>query len=674
MYPTENPRNSQLSSNGVLAHRAVNHALSLAREGFRVIPLGDPTSETPKSPFMKNWPNVATNNKKQIRKWWSEHPDANVGWVMGLQPNGRYLVALDIDMKDGKNGEKSLARYELLDLKTDGRQTLTPSNGRHLVFWTTRDFKNSVEIADGIDIRSGGGQIVAPGSIFEGKAYVKLDGEIPELPEWMAGIIDAAGGATRAKRKDAATPLVELDQPHQIAAATKWLTEEAPEAVEGNRGDSTTFKVCATVKDFGISEPEGLSLIWENWNETKAIPSWDMDDLRRINSSAHRNGQLPAGIKDPKGEFGDADVSCLETGIETTPKPKRGLYYLGLKAGAEQAIRAMGRPLVKGLLDCGAFSLLFGPTNSGKTFVMLDIAFHIAAGRPWQGRKVKQGLVIYVAAEGGRGILKRLFALRKHYGVDDVPLVVVPCPVNLLDKTQAGDTSKLIALVRQAEVEYGQPAELVVIDALSRSLAGGNENAPDDMGTFVGHVDRVRAALKSHLTVVHHTGLTETHRARGSTVLPAAVDTEIRVLDGEISTTKQRDREKIKPLRFKLKNIPVGVDEDGDPVSSCVIEVFAAPEFDVGLTPSEAETLERLRELGRLTTDARDKAKHPKAPDEVIFKTGALVDYLQTRSDDEQTSALNRTTINNTLIALGDKRAIKKLKHGQWVLANVWDV
>lgn len=41
--------------------------------------------------------------------------------------------------------------------------------------------------------------------------------------------------------------------------------------------------------------------------------------------------------------------------------------------------------MVKGWLDRNCLSMLYGPSNAGKTFVALDIAMHIAAGQPWRG-------------------------------------------------------------------------------------------------------------------------------------------------------------------------------------------------------------------------------------------------------------------------------------------------
>ena len=58
--------------------------------------------------------------------------------------------------------------------------------------------------------------------------------------------------------------------------------------------------------------------------------------------------------------------------------------------------------LVDDIIDEGAFSVMYGASGSGKSFVMMDIDFHIAMGRPWNGHDVRQGPVAYVAAEGGK--------------------------------------------------------------------------------------------------------------------------------------------------------------------------------------------------------------------------------------------------------------------------------
>ncbi|WP_185803976.1 AAA family ATPase [Pontivivens nitratireducens] len=87
--------------------------------------------------------------------------------------------------------------------------------------------------------------------------------------------------------------------------------------------------------------------------------------------------------------------------------------------------------MVKGWLDRNCLSMLYGPSNAGKTFVALDIAMHIAAGQPWRGLRVNGGPVLYIAAEGGAGIRNRLAAIKR----DRPELAAAPSPCCLLGWT-----------------------------------------------------------------------------------------------------------------------------------------------------------------------------------------------------------------------------------------------
>ena len=60
--------------------------------------------------------------------------------------------------------------------------------------------------------------------------------------------------------------------------------------------------------------------------------------------------------------------------------------------------------VIKGLIPECSFASIYGPSGSFKSFLALDWACHIATGKDWDGHKVKQGAVLYVAGEGGFGV------------------------------------------------------------------------------------------------------------------------------------------------------------------------------------------------------------------------------------------------------------------------------
>lgn len=242
--------------------------------------------------------------------------------------------------------------------------------------------------------------------------------------------------------------------------------------------------------------------------------------------------------------------------------------------------------LIKGMLDRGAMSVLYGPSNSGKTFFALELAFHIAAGRQWQGRRVHGGTVLYLAAEGGRGIVNRMVAIRDRAGIADAPLALRRAGLDLLNPN--ADLPRLIKLAGAIEAEA--PLGMVVVDTLSRVIAGGDENGPVDMTAFVRNVDELRQHTGAHVMVVHHTGKDVARGARGHTSLRAATDTEIEIKvdeNGErcAEVTKQRDHAGGESFFFGLEPVQLGTDADGDPVSSCIVVYTEAKQNPNGTPP-----------------------------------------------------------------------------------------
>ncbi len=236
--------------------------------------------------------------------------------------------------------------------------------------------------------------------------------------------------------------------------------------------------------------------------------------------------------------------------------------------------------LIKLILDRASVGLVYGPSGSGKTFFVIDLAGHIAAGIPWRGHRVKQGTVVYIAAEAGTSALRRFSAWRNHILAesheDRVPLAIVTRGANLLDP---GEVDSLIQ-----QITPDRPA-LVVIDTLSRSIAGGDENSSQDMTQAIGCADRIRDELGSSVLFVHHSGKDQAKGARGHSALFAAADTVIAVNDYTATVEKSRDGESGAAYGFKLRVIELGEDSDGDPVTTCVVE------------PTEATTTAKAKPL-----------------------------------------------------------------------------
>lgn len=251
---------------------------------------------------------------------------------------------------------------------------------------------------------------------------------------------------------------------------------------------------------------------------------------------------------------------------------------------AEIKPRLENNALVKGLLGAGSMSVLYGDSNTGKTFLTLDVTLHITLGWTWYGRRVRQGGAIYIAGEGAHGIENRVAAFRKHHHLDgeDLPFAVIPSAVDLCSAN--AETERLISTVNDVATRFGSPIAVVVVDTLSRALAGGNENSPEDMGAYVRHVDRIRQSTNAHVLSVHHCGKDAARGARGHSLLRAATDTEIEVTRDEASgissarISKQRDLPiGSETMAFRLAGVELGMDEDGAPVTYCVVDPTDGP-------------------------------------------------------------------------------------------------
>ena len=224
--------------------------------------------------------------------------------------------------------------------------------------------------------------------------------------------------------------------------------------------------------------------------------------------------------------------------------------------------------ILKGILPKAELAVVFGASGSGKSFLVLDWCAAIVRGELWRDRKTKKSSVVYVCAEGSSGFKKRMRAYVKVRGgrMQDMPAVVADAP-NLLNQEDVAD---LIAALKA----HG-PVDMVVIDTLSATTPGGNENEGKDVGRALGHCKAIHKATGALVLLVHHSGKDATKGARGWSGLRAAADTEVeisRVGDMRVATlTKGKDVEDGLQWGFKLQQEVLGLDEDGDDITSCVV-------------------------------------------------------------------------------------------------------
>jgi hypothetical protein len=229
--------------------------------------------------------------------------------------------------------------------------------------------------------------------------------------------------------------------------------------------------------------------------------------------------------------------------------------------------------IVKGVFGVNEFTMLSGKPGSGKSVITTDLACHVAAGMEWHGRRVKQGLVVYVAAERRDLTKRRMRAFRKRHGIGRIPLAVIGGRMDLT--STVADAEALAASIRQLEEDCGHKCVWIVIDTLTRVFGPGDQNASKDMSRFVLSCDALREAVPgSHVTVIHHTGWNG-DRGKGAIDLDGAVDASFLVKkEGRgylLECDGTNDGEEGAITRFTMEGVQVGVDEDGEPTIAPVV-------------------------------------------------------------------------------------------------------
>ena len=246
--------------------------------------------------------------------------------------------------------------------------------------------------------------------------------------------------------------------------------------------------------------------------------------------------------------------------------------------------------ILEGVLTSGDGSVLYGDSNSGKTFLVIDMACAIARGINWMGRRTEQGLVIYLAAESPSSVQRRLQGYQKHHKTRVPYFVIVQSPIDLFDGNE--DTDRVIGLVKTIEEQTGVRAVLIIGDTLARLSAGANENAGQDMGLVVKRFDQIRNECNAHFLLIHHSGKNAAAGSRGWSGVRAAVDTEMEVTETTqgrcCEITKQRDLStKGERIGFTLQSVNLGVTKWDKPADVAIVVSADAPKSSKGKRISE---------------------------------------------------------------------------------------
>ena len=585
----------------------VDAALELQSLGLSVFPL----TARGKKPIVESWAPYQEHCAPAdvVAKWWGEYPDANVAVACG--PVSGVLV-LDVD---GDVGCEALATLEAKHGALPETWRSLTGKGKHYWFYYPpgRSIGNSAKkLGAGLDTRGQGGYVVGPGSVHENGKEYRWDvppgaAELADCPPWLLTIIDPPPAPARlvvdngnGQQRDRGGDDAREKYLDSAIAGERGSVEAAP---EGTRNDALNMAAFSLGQLVGGGELDADYVRQTLLTAALNVGLTQKEALTTIESGLSKGRLKPRTVPQRERQ------GYRQNGAEPPPhgeKKEPGIIRL---VSASGILLDNGPPyLCKGLIHRGDMSVLYGQSGCGKTFLALYIAHAIATGRPIFNRRVRRAAVALFALEGSSGLAKRLVAIQERHG-QAADLFVHRTPLTLFQNTPI--------MLEMIEAVKAVNAGLVIFDTLSRTMAGANENAPEDMTAMVGMFDIIRAKTGAHVMLVHHSGKNEALGARGHSSLRAAVEVEMEVAASEsgsrtMAVTKGRDDADGKVISFELEPIELGKDDDGDAIETCVVEEAGAAAPDrprakpPKLTAAQAMLLKVLSGLPQIVSPTHE--------------------------------------------------------------------
>ena len=450
-------------------------------------------------PYGFRWRDEATNDPREQASLQRRHPGAN--WGVATGPSG--LVVVDVD-EHGVSGTGTLR--ELCQEHGPFPATFTvttPSGGRHYYF--RGQGRSSVgALGPGIDTRGKGGYVVAPGSVVDGVTYhIEDDSPPAPLPPWIEE-------ALRQSERRVADAMVDLDQDHAVMRAIRFLEDEPP-AIEGEGGDTHTYRTCCALRDLGISADMTLDLLVSIWNP-RCEPPWDDQELSRKVENAYNYAKNTHGCADPTVAFPAVTQAMLDA-LPPLPRERIRAKRQPLTADAIDIDAIPPRQWVLGhRLIRGYVSLLVAPGGAGKSIYSVTEALAVASGLPLTGEKVhRPGPVLMLNTEDPTDeIQRKLAAANRYYDLDRSVLAKVHYLSALAEPMRVVRSDHDGAYVDEAEVQWiidyciEHRIRLLVIDPLIR-FHGINENDNAEMDLMTAVLARIANETQVAILLCHHT-------------------------------------------------------------------------------------------------------------------------------------------------------------------------
>lgn len=561
-----------------------DHGVRLVELGYTVLPIQPGT----KRPDIQNWPNV-TATADDVVKWYS-----NGRAQHGAGINARDTPAIDVDVMDTEVAQQM---SDAIDRIFPGVALMTRTGlaPKFLIpFRSETPFRKitSNVYTDGIDdhkveILGDGQQWVA--------YHIHPETRNPYL--WFDGIDDT--GIAAVAHCD--LPILRESDAQLVIDAFEALAAERCRSGEWTalrKSQNEQSRLSAPLSNLGDpfadqtvgkSESEVVSLLaryenadsdYDHWFAILAAVQHELGDEGRdaaydwSSSSAKHTDEKFNTTWNSLGRYTGRQItlrSLLKGHAAPNKAPTVSDLAFKFYSGDDYSVDFAAAPeIIEDVLPDRGIVMVYGPSGKGKTFWTLDLAFHVHNGIKWRDKDVAGGDVMYVAAEAGRGIKKRIQAVKRLNPEWRSPFFADIAP----------DLASPVSLeaVRDAALAVGKPA-IVIIDTMSASFEG-DDSSQQDIAKMMRNLKTLSDALECLIIFVHHT-TKDGGSYRGSGVLFANVDAVLELVsEGEgterkqwITQRKHREGEDGRSYPFALRiSEPLAFKPNGKPITSCTVE------------------------------------------------------------------------------------------------------
>ncbi len=341
-------------------------AVQYAKLGWYIFPLA-PRSKMPAISKKDNGNGLhdSTNDPERISKWWTKHPDHNIGLNVGK--SGLYV--LDID---GERGADSLLELEKEYGILPSTLVAVTGKGHHFIFKLPegKEMGNTAsKLGPGIDTRGVGGYIVLAPSIHpDGHEYDWLnEGVAPaELPQWVQDKT-----ITPVWIPPTYTPSIYSINVHPyVRRVWENVQTDLQSAMHGQRNvalNTAAVKMGHWIASNSIARDRveiELTLI------AQALGLGDTEIRKTLQSGIEAGLKLPAYPPEPnqfKHENTHQNDARMSEGAISIQK--------GSSFGRKKVEYLWGKRI-----PLGKLTVLAGPSGIGKSYTMLAVAANITAG------------------------------------------------------------------------------------------------------------------------------------------------------------------------------------------------------------------------------------------------------------------------------------------------------